>query len=1167
MHLDQLSGSFFGPSNLVDLLEHRAEHQANSVGFRFLIDGEEQSVQLTYSELEQKAKAVAALLQSMGMTGERALLLYPAGLDFVAAFFGCLYAGVVAVPAYPPRRNRNMVRVESIARDAQPKIALTTPAVLEQMRAMINGDSVLSDVQWLSAVDVDADLASAWQRPEVHGETLAVLQYTSGSTGIPKGVMLNHANLLHNSAMINYAFEYTRSGHGVFWLPLYHDMGLIGGILQPLYLGGPNTLLSPAAFLQKPVRWLQAISRSQATISGGPNFAYDICVEKITAEQKKSLDLSSWTIAFNGAEPVRAATLERFSNAFAECGFRREAFYPCYGLAEATLIVSGGLKGASPVVRYFDTEALEQHEVVEALPDEDTARELVGCGGNLLDQQIVIVEPETCQRCPSGRVGEIWVSGPSRAVGYWKRPEETAHTFGGRLADDDAGPFLRTGDLGFLLDGELFITGRLKDLIIIRGVNHYPQDVEFTVQESDSGLRTAAGAAFTIGEEGHEKLVVVHEVERQRDLDYRQIIENIQHAIAIEHELSVHAIVLLRAGSIPKTSSGKIQRYGCRVGYLDGSLKAIARWSSEEGFRLETALRGRGDRHAHHTAGGTSSNGQQADLSQPESDRASASAPADSLTAQIIYDVVRSIARERAKDLTPDTNIVELGLDSLERMEVVTSLEARFGGQFPLDVMQQMQTCGEVMAAVKEHLGDPTELEMARRQATSQHPHTGTTLLDGRPAPLHDNGRPAAPQMPLQFKVAHFPEYQQLKETMARVASFGLDNPYFNVHEGVTNDRTTIDGREFVNFCSYNYLGMSGDPTVTEAAREAARIYGTSVSASRLVSGEKPIHRELEQAIAEFIGVADSVVFVGGHSTNESVIGHLVGPGDLILHDGLAHNSIIQGALLSGARRRSFPHNDFAECGQFLEAHRHEYRRVLLVIEGVYSMDGDYPDLCRFIDVKKRHKAMLMVDEAHSMGTMGLHGRGISEHFEIDPRDVDVWMGTLSKSFGSCGGYIAGDKDLVEFIKYTAPGFVYSVGLSPPNAAAALASIRLLEGEPERVAQLNHNSQLFLKLARQAGLDTGRCMGTAVVPVIVGSSRGALALSHRLYERGINVQPILYPAVEEHAARLRFFITSTHTEEQIRETVSATAEEIARINATPQPAKKLLAAHQASPAN
>ena len=333
------------------------------------------------------------------------------------------------------------------------------------------------------------------------------------------------------------------------------------------------------------------------------------------------------------------------------------------------------------------------------------------------------------------------------------------------------------------------------------------------------------------------------------------------------------------------------------------------------------------------------------------------------------------------------------------------------------------------------------------------------------------------------------------------------------------------------------------------AAKEAIDCFGTSVSASRLVSGEKPVHRQLEKALAEFLGVEDSIVFVGGHSTNETTIGHLLGPGDLILHDSLAHNSIVQGAILSGARRRPFPHNDWQMLDQILGEIRREYRKVLVAIEGVYSMDGDYPDVPRFLEVKQRHKALLMIDEAHSIGTMGPRGAGIGEHFQIPRTSVDIWMGTLSKSFGSCGGYIAGSRELVEYLKYTAPGFVYSVGLPPSNAAAALTSLRLLKAEPDRVARLQANSRRFLDAARQHGLDTGYSNNTPVVPVITGNSLHALQLSRRLFERGINVQPILYPAVEEKAARLRFFITAAHTDAQIDAAVEATAEELERVRA------------------
>jgi 8-amino-7-oxononanoate synthase len=367
----------------------------------------------------------------------------------------------------------------------------------------------------------------------------------------------------------------------------------------------------------------------------------------------------------------------------------------------------------------------------------------------------------------------------------------------------------------------------------------------------------------------------------------------------------------------------------------------------------------------------------------------------------------------------------------------------------------------------------------------------------------------------------------------------GLKNPFFIAHEGVAGAVTHIGGREYINFSSYNYLGLAGHPAVNKAAREAIDRYGTSASASRLVAGERPIQRELEEALAELYGVEDCVVFVSGHATNVSTIAILFGPKDLIVHDALIHNSVLEGARLSGAQRRSFPHNDLAALDALLTDIRGQFERMLIVVEGHYSMDGDVPDLPRLIEIKRRHQAFLMVDEAHALGVLGQTGRGSHEHHGIAGTDVDIWMGTLSKTLAGCGGYIAGTRVLVELLKYAAPGFVYSVGISPPLAAASLAALRLMQKEPERVVRLQENARQFLKLAREAGIDTGRSQGYAIVPAIVGGSLKATKLSNRLFECGINVQPIVYPAVEEKAARLRFFLSSTHSEAHLSAVIDA----------------------------
>lgn len=406
--------------------------------------------------------------------------------------------------------------------------------------------------------------------------------------------------------------------------------------------------------------------------------------------------------------------------------------------------------------------------------------------------------------------------------------------------------------------------------------------------------------------------------------------------------------------------------------------------------------------------------------------------------------------------------------------------------------------------------------------------------------PLAATGASARGAIPDEYtRFELHPGYRQLRILNEGAARMGVQSPFFKMHEGTAGAVTRIGTKSYINYASYNYLGMSGDPVVAQAAKDAIDRYGTSVSASRLVSGERPIHRELERALAEAYDVEDAITFVSGHATNVSTIGYLFGPRDLILHDELIHNSVLQGIQLSGARRLPFAHNDWAALDAILQDQRHHFERVLIVLEGIYSMDGDFPDLPRFIEIKRRHKAFLMVDEAHSFGVMGKRGYGIREHFGIPGKQVDIWMGTLSKSLAGCGGYIAGDAALVEHLKFLAPGFLYSVGMPPSVAAASLAALRRMEQTPERVATLQARGQFFLHHARTAGIDTGLSTGYAVVPAIIASSLKAARLSAALFERGINVQPILYPAVPEQSARLRFFISYQHSEADLRTTVAA----------------------------
>ena len=574
---------------LVDLLQNRANENPLKIGYTFLIDGETETVNLTYQQLEQRSRAIAAYLQSVCPPGERALLLYQPGLEYISAFFGCLYAGIIAVPAYPPRPNRSLARIQTIIRDSEAKIALTTKSIIYSLERRASETPELDSLGWLATDLIPDSVADKWQEPKINQETLAFLQYTSGSTATPKGVMITHRNLLHNSSLIHQCFGHSTKSQGVIWLPPYHDMGLIGGILQPLYGGFPVMLMSPLMFLQSPIRWLQAISRYQATTSGGPNFAYDLCIRKIKPEKIQTLDLSSWEVAFNGAEPISTEVIERFARTFEASGFRREAFYPCYGMAEATLIISGGDKFSPPVETTIGASELEKNQIVLVSQTEKT-KTLVGCGQTLPDQQIKIVHPEKLTLCAEGEVGEIWVSGPSIAQGYWHKLEETKHTFAASILDAPTEElFMRTGDLGFFQGGELFVTGRLKDVIIISGRNHYPQDIEWTVEQSHSLIRPGCVAGFSVEVTGEERLVVVAEVERNfRELLRRNgksgdensdnshnLIKSIQGAVSRNHDLQIYQLLLLKPGAIPKTSSGKIQRYACRDGFLAGTLQVF----------------------------------------------------------------------------------------------------------------------------------------------------------------------------------------------------------------------------------------------------------------------------------------------------------------------------------------------------------------------------------------------------------------------------------------------------------------------------------------------------------------------------------------------------------------------------------------------------------------
>ncbi|KQV99481.1 type I polyketide synthase [Rhizobacter sp. Root1221] len=669
-------------STLTELLHWRADVQDGEPAYTFLVDGELEEQSLTFGALHREACALAHRLLAEGAAGRPVLMLYPSGLAFIVAFFAALYAGAIAVPLYPPHRRRHDERVAGVIADCAPALLLTTAELARDRAHYAEHTPALGALRWLATDESGAGLArEASLLPPVAPGQLAFLQYTSGSTGQPKGVMVSHANLMTNLRLIERCFGHGPGTRFVGWLPLFHDMGLVGNTLQTLYLGAPCVFMAPAHFLQSPVRWLRAISRYRATTSGGPNFAYELCVNRISEAARQGLDLSSWQVAFNGAEPVRAGTLDRFAEAFAPNGFRRSAWLPCYGMAESTLLTAGAPRGERPLLLGVDAQAL-QHRRVELRADGFQA---VGCGSAAEEETLAIVDLDSGTERSDGGVGEIWVAGSSVAQGYWGREAQTAETFRATLPGR-AQRFLRTGDLGFVHDGELYVAGRVKDVVIIRGRNHYPQDIERCVEAAHAAFAGQCCAVFSIEADGQERLAVAVELARQhlRQPDVDGLVKAVQRAVFAAHELRPHTVCLLKPGIIPKTSSGKIQRSACKARLLDGTLEAVAIWQ------------------------------------ETPRDAAAVVADAPVTADKPDREVLRAWLSKRLglplHDLHDARQLAELGLDSLAVVELSAELQAMLQAPVPPTVFFEDPTMGGLLGRLcREAPAVPASTEM--RQA------------------------------------------------------------------------------------------------------------------------------------------------------------------------------------------------------------------------------------------------------------------------------------------------------------------------------------------------------------------------------------------------------------------------------------------------------------------
>jgi acyl-CoA synthetase (AMP-forming)/AMP-acid ligase II len=575
-----MTGAGAGSATLVDQLRSHARHKPDETALTFLVDGEDQEESISFGELDAQARRYAAALQEVTQPGERALLVYPSGLAFIEAFLGCLYAGVLAVPVNTPHLRRDAPRLRLVMRDSQPKVICAHESLIDQTEKLKDQYPELAGLKWVTHEGLLPGAEAKWSAPAISPSDPAFLQYTSGSTSDPKGNVISHSNLVSTIEDIRLGCDFGESSRQVSWLPMFHDLGLIYGLLLPIYMGGRAVFMAPVAFLEKPYRWLRAMTKHRGTHTGAPNSAYELCAGRITAEEKRTLDLRSmraWAIA---AEPVRFGTMSAFADAMRECGFRMEMFCPAFGLAEATLKVTAKRVEEGVSICSLDPRALHEGRLRLLPADDPKSYKSVGCGWSDAEADIRIVDPEMMIECAPDQVGEIWVRGGSVAQGYWGRAEETRETFRAQLANSGDGPFLRTGDLGFIHEDQLHVAGRIKDMVIVNGRNFYPQDIELTTYQADPALQPDGGAAFSMDDGESERLVVVQEVKRshRKGTDFEGIAATMRMAIAREHGLRADAVALIRPGRLPKTTSGKVQRHAAREMYLNGDLQPLYEW-------------------------------------------------------------------------------------------------------------------------------------------------------------------------------------------------------------------------------------------------------------------------------------------------------------------------------------------------------------------------------------------------------------------------------------------------------------------------------------------------------------------------------------------------------------------------------------------------------------
>jgi 8-amino-7-oxononanoate synthase len=1106
-----------------EIIEYRAEENPDKIAYTFLLDGEDQEDNITYLQLLQRVKSIAYELQNKYQKGDRALLLFEPSLDFIVSFYACLFAGIIAVPAYPPdvnRLNKSVPRLLSIIKDSETSVILTTSNIMGLAKGFTSSIPELKNVGWLSVDNLDINNHLYYKKVEILPETIAFLQYTSGSTASPKGVILDHECLIYNEEMINqcfYHFDKSQPTTFVGWLPLYHDMGLIGNVIQPLYINSQCILMSPIKFLKRPFRWLKAISKYKAYTSGAPNFAYELCVHKITEAEKSTLDLSSWRVAYNGAEPIKARTLDRFYECFKEYGLKKEVLFPVYGLAEATLIVSGGSREEEPIIAKVKKSELEKHNIIFTQEESDSIV-LVSSGRSILEQEIKIVNSETFEELESNEVGEIWVNGKNIAKGYWNKPEKTKETFKAQIKGQEGIFYLRTGDLGFLSNNELYVTGRIKDMLIISGRNIYPYDIERVIESKRvifPEIRLGCIACFGIEANNKENIGIMMEISPSKNpsFDIDKLQEAIIATVFNEFELPIYSITFIKEGNLPKTSSGKIQRYLCKKAFNSNIINEVIK--NYVAYDIKEIILNKND----------------------------------NLISDFIIEWIKKefiISNEKI-DINLSFNFY--GFDSINSMRFINDLENYLNKNFDSNLLldfPNIKTLSEYLSSQeKSNIQENKIIEFTENNNKNldlNQKEYSISDKDSLSFNLSENGFIDSDKYSLyDLLVDSRIDSLSFTDRLDVICNWSSDmhkkehylyrrtvlegsKPFIKI-----NDKFTGKIKEMINLSSNDYLNLTKHPRILKAGISCFENLGAGAGSVPMLGGTHQINRKLEQKIAAVKGCESALVYTSGYGANIGVLTALLRKNDVAIIDSLAHASLIDGT--NNCNKLFFKHNDLDSLESILISSKNKYKNKLVILDGVYSMDGDIANLDKILELAHSFGAWVLVDEAHATGVIGKNGGGTPEHFNLKGK-IDIVTGTLSKAMGCVGGFVAGKMELIKYLEASSRPYIFSTAPFIPVSACALESLYVIEEEAELRIKLWRNINYFASNLRKLGFDLGNSE-TAILPLIIGNDYKVKEMATQLHRVGVMVNSVLYPAVPKHLSRIRMSVTTGLNQEYL----------------------------------